>query len=79
MSWIPAEATLTLWYLELFAYIILAFVEEIYLSNQFGSEYNTYKDTTSFFIPLPKTTVKYNVVISICVFSFLLFGVIQLF
>ncbi len=79
IGWIPAEATVALWYLELFAYLILAFVEEKYLSNQFGSDYNTYKDTTSFFIPLPKTAVKYNVVISIGVFSFLLFGVIQLF
>jgi protein-S-isoprenylcysteine O-methyltransferase Ste14 len=75
MSWLSADETIALWYLELFAYIILAFIEERYLSNKFGNEYTSYKIKTSLFLPLPKTG-KYDVVISILIFSFLLYIVI---
>ncbi|MFX0086882.1 MAG: methyltransferase family protein [Candidatus Hodarchaeota archaeon] len=71
-SWISADETIALWYLELLAYIILAFIEERYLSKKFGIEYISYKNKTSLFIPLPKSG-KFDVVISTLIFSFLLY------
>ncbi|MHA2335198.1 MAG: methyltransferase family protein [Candidatus Hodarchaeales archaeon] len=75
ISWISAEDMIVLWFLELLAYIILALVEEMYLLKEFGTEYATYKTKTSFFIPLPKVG-RFDIVVSIFVFSLLLFGVI---
>ena len=76
ISWISAEATIALWYLELLAYIILALVEELYLSNKFGIEYDTYKTKTPTFIPFLKAG-KFDIVMAIFIFSFLLFGVLH--
>ncbi len=72
MSWLSADETIALWYLEFFAYIILAFIEERYLSNKFGIEYASYKNRTSLFLPIPKFG-KFDVVISTLIFSSLLY------
>ena len=76
MSWLSAEETIILWYLELLAYIILAFIEDMHLLKKFGSEYASYKNKTPLFIPFLKTG-KYDVVISTFIFSILLYVVIQ--
>ncbi|UCE07147.1 MAG: isoprenylcysteine carboxylmethyltransferase family protein [bacterium] len=76
MSWLSAEETIALWYLELLAYIILAFIEEKYLLKQFGTDYENYKNNTPLFVPFLKMG-KFDIVISIVVFSLLLYVVIQ--
>lgn len=75
-SWLSAEETIVLWYLELLAYIILALIEDQYLLKKFGTEYETYKSKTPLLIPFPKTG-KFDIVISLIVFSVLLNVVIQ--
>ena len=76
MSWLTAEETIALWYLELVAYIILAFIEDKYLLKKFGIEYDRYKAKTPLFVPFLNKG-KFDIVISIFVFSFLLFVVVQ--
>jgi protein-S-isoprenylcysteine O-methyltransferase Ste14 len=76
MSWLSAEETIALWYLELLAYIILAIIEDQYLLKKFGIEYASYKSNTPLLIPFLKTG-KLDIVISIIAFSVILFVVIQ--
>ena len=75
-SWLSAEETITLWYLELLAYIILALIEDEYLLKKFGVEYESYKNKTPFLIPFLNTG-RFDVVISLIAFIILLNVVIQ--
>jgi protein-S-isoprenylcysteine O-methyltransferase Ste14 len=52
MGWLSPEATLILWFGQLAIYISLAFIEESHLSKTFGATYTTYKQNTSFLLPL---------------------------
>lgn len=46
----PIE-TLLVWYAMVLAYVVLAAVEEIYLSKEFGNEYMSYRQFAPFLIP----------------------------
>ncbi|MHA2247156.1 MAG: methyltransferase family protein [Candidatus Hodarchaeales archaeon] len=76
MSWLSAEETIVLWYLELLVYIILALIEDQYLLKKFGNEYANYKSKTPLFVPFLKTG-KFDVMISLVAFSVILFVVVQ--
>lgn len=52
MGWLTPEATLALWFGQLAIYIALAFIEESHLAKTFGDPYATYKENTSFLLPL---------------------------
>jgi protein-S-isoprenylcysteine O-methyltransferase Ste14 len=54
VGWLSPEITLALWFGQLAIYIILAFIEEKHLTKTFGATYATYKETTSFLLPLRK-------------------------
>ncbi|MFX1538535.1 MAG: methyltransferase family protein [Promethearchaeota archaeon] len=61
----PSE-TLALWFLQLFAYVILAKIEELYLSKKFGTSYEDYRNQVPFLIPFLKTDKEYvDVTVSI--------------
>ncbi|MFX1263688.1 MAG: methyltransferase family protein [Promethearchaeota archaeon] len=55
MSWITPELTVAIWFGTLFAYIILAQVEELHLAKTFASEFEEYREETGFMIPFVKT------------------------
>jgi protein-S-isoprenylcysteine O-methyltransferase Ste14 len=55
MSWISPELTVVIWFGTLFAYVILALVEELHLSKTFASEYEEYREETGFMIPFVTT------------------------
>lgn len=76
ISWISAELTIGLWYLEMILYFILAFVEEKHLTSIFGSDYTDYKRETPSFLPFLKKDL-INHVVSVIGFSLLFFLVIQ--
>ena len=76
MSWLTAEETIALWYLELLAYIILALIEDQYLLKKFSSDYASYKTKTPLLVPFLKAG-KFDTVISIIAFSVILFVVVQ--
>ncbi|MFW9911264.1 MAG: methyltransferase family protein [Candidatus Thorarchaeota archaeon] len=54
-SWIAPELTIAIWFGTLFAYIILAQVEELHLAKTFPSEYEEYREDTGFMFPFVKT------------------------
>ena len=54
MSWIDPKMTIVIWYGTLFAYIVLAFIEELHLSKKFGSDYGAYKQKTGMLLPFVK-------------------------
>ena len=76
MSWLSADETIALWYLELLAYLILAFIEDKYLLKKFGTEFDNYKTKTPLLVPFLNTK-KFDVVTSIITFSVLLYVVVQ--
>ncbi len=76
ISWISAEQTIGLWYIEMILYFILAFVEEKHLTSFFGSQYSNYKRETPSFLPFLKIDL-INHVVSVIGFSLLFFLVIQ--
>jgi protein-S-isoprenylcysteine O-methyltransferase Ste14 len=69
--------TIGVWFIELFAYIILAFVEEQYLSKKYKVSFKDYTSQIPFLIPLIKTSKKiFEIVLSIAVLTILLFFLI---
>jgi protein-S-isoprenylcysteine O-methyltransferase Ste14 len=69
--------TVILWFIELFAYIFLAKIEERYLYGIHGESFKKYTTSVPFFIPFLKTENKfYEVLISIIFPAILLFGLI---
>jgi len=69
--------TIGLWFIELFAYIFLANIEERYLIGKYGESFENYKIQVPFFIPFLKTENKFHeVLISVIVPAILLFGLI---
>ncbi len=71
--------TVFLWFIELFAYILLAYIEEIDLSKKFGEDFVIYKKQVPLFIPFLKTRRKeLDLLVSIAVPTILLFIMLQL-
>ena len=69
--------TIGLWFVELFAYILLANIEEHYLIGKYGESFENYKIQVPFFIPFLKTENKFHeTLISVIVPAILLFGLI---
>ena len=77
ISWISAELTIVLWFIQMMLYFILAFIEEKHLTSIFGSEYTNYKLETPSFFPFFRRDLINNVV-SVIAFSLLFLLVIQL-
>ncbi|MFW9779432.1 MAG: methyltransferase family protein [Candidatus Heimdallarchaeota archaeon] len=76
ISWISAEQTIGLWYIQMFLYFLLAFIEERHLTAAFGAEFTEYKNETSSFLPFAKSDLQ-NYLSSLIVFSLILMFVIQ--
>lgn len=77
IGWLTPEGTIMLWYAELCAYIVLALIEDSYLSKRFSENHTDYKSKTSFFLPFGKSRVL-DIPLSIITLSLILFGLIQL-
>jgi len=75
VGWLTPRQTVLLWYVELGAYIVLALIEESYMSKVFGNEYATYKSNSSFYIPFGKAR-RYDILLSILVLNLILFVVL---
>ena len=66
--------TIGVWFIELFAYILLALIEELFLSRNYGEIFDNYKSHVPFLIPFLKTRRKYlDVPVSILIPAILLF------
>jgi protein-S-isoprenylcysteine O-methyltransferase Ste14 len=70
--------TIGVWFFELFAYVILAYLEDFHLANQHEREFMNYRTQVSFFIPLFRTDKRaFELLISILIPSILLLSLIS--
>lgn len=77
MGFLSPSQTVGVWFIELFAYILLAVIEEQHLSRKYGESFKSYKSRVPFFIPFLKTKrVVPDILISILIPAILLFVLI---
>jgi protein-S-isoprenylcysteine O-methyltransferase Ste14 len=55
IGFLTSTQTIDVWFIELLAYIILAYIEERHLSEEYGERFENYKRRVPFFIPFLKT------------------------
>ena len=78
-GFLSPSQTIGVWFIELFAYILLAHVEEQHLSRKFGEPFQNYKNQVPFFIPyLKPKRQNMDTLISILIPAILLFLLISL-
>ena len=78
IGFLNATQTIGVWFIELFAYILLAYVEEHYLFRNYGESFENYKIQVPFFIPFLRTNRKdLDILVSILIPAILLFVIIQ--
>ena len=51
IGWLGPTGTLLVWLATVIAYILLAWIEELHLSREFGQAYTEYRSRTAFLIP----------------------------
>jgi len=77
IGFLSPSQTIGVWFVELFAYVLLAQVEELFLSRNYGEVFKSYKSQVPFFIPFLKTNRRMlDILVSILVLAFLLFGLL---
>ena len=77
IGFLTPSQTIGVWFIELFAYILLAYIEEQYLSRNYGESFENYKRQVPFFIPFLKTKRDVlDILVSILVPAVLLFVLI---
>ena len=77
MGFLSPSQTIGVWFIELFAYILLAIIEEQHLSRKYGESFENYKSRVPFFIPFLKTKRGVlDILISILISAILLFVLI---
>lgn len=70
--------TIAVWFIELFAYALLAYIEELYFAKTHGEAFENYKDHVPFLIPFFNTRKKLlDVLLSILIPSILLYVLIN--
>ena len=73
IGFLNSSQTISVWFIELLAYIILAYIEELFLLKNFGEAYENYTHKVPFFVPFFKTNRKFlNVLLSIFLPSIIL-------
>jgi protein-S-isoprenylcysteine O-methyltransferase Ste14 len=77
IGFLDPSQTIGLWFIELFAYIFLANIEEQHLYGKYGDFFEKYKAQVPFFIAFLKTENKiHEVIISIVIPAIALFGLL---
>ena len=78
VGFLNPSQTIGVWLIELFAYILLALVEELFLSKKYGKIFDGYKHKVPFLIPFLKTSRKdLDVFVSILIPPIFLFVLIN--
>ncbi|UCE43428.1 MAG: hypothetical protein JSV57_03420 [Candidatus Bathyarchaeota archaeon] len=77
IGFLSPSQTIGVWFIELFAYVLLAYVEEQDLSRKYGESFVDYKNRVPFFTPFLKANREYlDILISILTPAILLFALI---
>jgi len=58
IGFLTPQQTVSLWLIELFTYVLLANIEDLYLSKEYKETFENYRRRTPFLIPLIKTNRK---------------------
>jgi protein-S-isoprenylcysteine O-methyltransferase Ste14 len=58
MGFLNPLQTIGVWFIELFAYLLLAYMEELYLAEKHGETFESYKSQVPFFIPFLRTKAR---------------------
>jgi len=78
IGFLSPSQTIGVWFIELFAYIFLAHIEELFLSRNYGETFEDYKSQVPLLIPFFKTSRKdLDVLVSILIPAILLFILIN--
>ena len=78
IGFLSPSQTIGVWFIELFAYIFLAHIEELFLSRNYGETFEDYKGQVPLLIPFFKTSRKdLDVLVSILIPAILLFILIN--
>jgi protein-S-isoprenylcysteine O-methyltransferase Ste14 len=79
VGWLGPLGTLLVWFGTLIAYILLALVEEMYMTKEFGITYTAYKKRTAFLIPFVVIQNKWlDIAVSVTLPALLLWGIVSL-
>jgi protein-S-isoprenylcysteine O-methyltransferase Ste14 len=79
IGFLNPSQTILVWFIELFAYILLAYLEEHHLSSNYGEAFKDYKRQVPFLIPYLKNNRDgLEICVSILIPTMLLFGLIVL-
>jgi len=79
IGFLTSSQTIMVWFIELLAYVVLAQIEELFLSRQHGAAHETYTSQVSFLVPYFKTKRRsLDVLYSVLVPSILLFVLVNL-
>jgi protein-S-isoprenylcysteine O-methyltransferase Ste14 len=77
-GFLTPQQTIAAWFIELLVYVLLANIEELYLSQKYVESYENYKNKTAFLIPLLKTKNKIlDALVSVVIPAILLWAVLQ--
>ncbi|NHI84100.1 MAG: hypothetical protein EAX81_07340 [Candidatus Thorarchaeota archaeon] len=77
MSWISPNLMIVVWFGTLFAYIIMALVEELHLAKVFPSDYSQYRQRVGFLFPYAKTGNRaVEITLSVVIPAIILFAII---
>jgi protein-S-isoprenylcysteine O-methyltransferase Ste14 len=78
IGFLNPSQTINVWFIQLFAYILLAHIEELFLSRNYGETFKNYRSQVPLLIPFFKTNRKApDVLVSILVPAILLFILIN--
>lgn len=79
IGFLDPSQTIAVWFIELFAYIVLASVEDLFLSRNHGEAYRNYANEVSFLVPFVNAKRKsLEVLISIVIPSILLLALLSM-
>lgn len=74
IGFLSSSQTIGVWFIQLLAYITLAFVEELYLAKNHGEAFKNYASQVPFLVPIFNTKIKFlDILLSIVIPSILLF------
>jgi len=78
IGFLSPSQTIAVWFIELFAYILLANIEELFLSRNYGKTFEDYKNQVPLLIPFFKTNRRdMDILVSILIPAILLFLLIN--
>ncbi|MHA2068861.1 MAG: hypothetical protein ACXABY_31245, partial [Candidatus Thorarchaeota archaeon] len=77
ISWIAPQLTIVIWFGTLFAYTVLAIIEELHLSKSFPTEFEEYKQRTGFLFPFVRFHNRgLEIILSTLVLAIILFAIL---